>query len=384
MLRKFLKTTKNKLQMLNSNTKDAEDLRIYQIIDANLDRAREGLRVLEDWARFGLGKEKYVEKINNFRQFLGKNHLEVYKQSRNNIEDKCKGLTHQEQFNRKTSEQIISSNSGRVQEALRVKEEFSRQHNHELSKIASEIRYEIYTLEIDLLSLSRFKKSEKILKENDLYVITDQKENLLEIIEQIVPIFQPSYQMTLKLVDDMQDFRDVPIILNSINYSDDYEGSFDEKKITLITMSFTVKAYIFGPVGTQAPIKKAKADIYTDMKDVATTRQVAYQVQPKALTDKDQDGTTELTQAINSRNLTIEVLDYTNIPTQSYIEIGNEVLYVKSKTSPNKLSVRRAQNGTKAAAATAGTPIDLIDVNDDNLLTGGDDFGFSETVSYYE
>ena len=49
--------------MLNSNNKDTEDLRIYQIIDANLDRAREGLRVLEDWARFGLGKEKYVKSI---------------------------------------------------------------------------------------------------------------------------------------------------------------------------------------------------------------------------------------------------------------------------------------------------------------------------------
>ena len=49
--------------MLNSNPKDAEDLRIYQIIDANLDRAREGLRVLEDWARFGLGKEKYLSLI---------------------------------------------------------------------------------------------------------------------------------------------------------------------------------------------------------------------------------------------------------------------------------------------------------------------------------
>jgi len=46
--------------MLTPNPKDPKDLRIYQIIDANLDRAREGLRVLEDWARFGLGKEKYV------------------------------------------------------------------------------------------------------------------------------------------------------------------------------------------------------------------------------------------------------------------------------------------------------------------------------------
>ena len=167
--------------MLNSNPTNAEDLRIYQIIDANLDRAREGLRVLEDWARFGLGEEKYVERIKNFRQILGKNHLKVYKQSRNHIEDKCKGLTHKEQTNRKTYEQIISSNSGRVQEALRVVEEFSRLHNHELSKIASEIRYEIYTLEIDLLGLSKYKKSGEILKENDLYVITDQKDNLLEI-----------------------------------------------------------------------------------------------------------------------------------------------------------------------------------------------------------
>jgi len=172
--------------MQDSNSLKSNDLRTFQIIDANLDRAREGLRVLEDWARFGLGKEKYVERIKNFRQILGKNHLEVYKQSRNHIEDKCKGLTHQEQINRKTPEQIISSNSGRVQEALRVIEEFSRLYNHELSKIASEIRYEIYSIEIDLLSLSKSRKWEKILKENELYVITDQKENLLEIIEEIL------------------------------------------------------------------------------------------------------------------------------------------------------------------------------------------------------
>lgn len=172
--------------MQNSNFTDAEDLRIYQIIDANLDRAREGLRVLEDWARFGLGENDCVAKIKNYRQILGKNHLEVYKQSRNHIEDQCKGLTHQEQMKRRTPEKIVSSNAGRVQEALRVIEEFSRLNNHELSKIASEIRYEIYTLEIDLLSLSKFKKAENILKENDLYVITDQKENLLEIIEEIL------------------------------------------------------------------------------------------------------------------------------------------------------------------------------------------------------
>ena len=172
--------------MQNTNRTEAQDLRIFQIIDANLDRAREGLRVLEDWARFGLGENNSVKRIKNFRQILGKNHLEVYKQSRNYIEDESKGLTHQAQSERKDPDQIISSNAGRVQEALRVIEEFSRLHNHELSKIAAEIRYEIYTLEIELLSLSKFKKSVEILKKNDLYVITNQKENLLEIIEKIL------------------------------------------------------------------------------------------------------------------------------------------------------------------------------------------------------
>ena len=218
----------------------------------------------------------------------------------------------------------------------------------------------------------------------ELNVISKTNDEALEILEQILPVFQPSYQITIKMVDDMNDYRDIPIILNSINYSDDYEGSFDDKKITLVSLSFTVKAYIFGPVGTQGPIKKAKADIYTTMPSATATRQVAYSVEPRALTDKNKDGTAELAGAITARNLTIELVDYSNIPTQSYIEVGNEVMYVKSKTSPNKLSVRRAQNGTTAAAATAGTPIDLIDGTDDALLTSGDDFGFSETTSYYE
>ena len=172
--------------MGNSNITQPEDSRISQIIDANLDRAREGLRVLEDWARFGLGKEDIVIRIKNFRQILGKNHLEIYKISRNHIEDQCKGLTHVEQTNRKSPSQIISSNSARVQEALRVIEEFARNHNNKLSKVASEIRYEIYSLEIELLNFLNRERSESIIIENNLYLITDNRENLLEIVEKIL------------------------------------------------------------------------------------------------------------------------------------------------------------------------------------------------------
>ena len=172
--------------MENSKKTQPEDLRISQIIDANLDRAREGLRVLEDWARFGLGREDFVIRIKNFRQILGKNHLEIYKLSRNHIEDQCKGLSHAEQFNMKSPSKIISSNSARVQESLRVIEEFSRNRNNKLSKIASEIRYEIYTLEIELLNFNVRKIARLIISENKLYAITDPRENLLEIIEKIL------------------------------------------------------------------------------------------------------------------------------------------------------------------------------------------------------
>ena len=55
--------------MEDSNITQSEDFRIFQIIDANLDRAREGLRVLEDWARFGLGKKDLVVRIKILDRF---------------------------------------------------------------------------------------------------------------------------------------------------------------------------------------------------------------------------------------------------------------------------------------------------------------------------
>jgi len=172
--------------MRSLNLKRIEDLRTAQIIDANLDRAREGLRVLEDWARFALGREDLVKSFKNFRQVLGKHHLKVYKESRNFITDKCAGLSHPEQFKRNDASAIICSNAARAQEALRVIEEFSRDHNQNLCKISSNIRYEIYNLEITLLEANSNCSLRKVLKENNLYFITLGSENLFEKIKNIL------------------------------------------------------------------------------------------------------------------------------------------------------------------------------------------------------
>ena len=172
--------------MKSLDLKQLGDIRTAQIIDANLDRAREGLRVLEDWARFALGRKDLVKSFKNFRQTLGKYHLKVYKDSRNFINDQCAGLSHPEQFKRNNVSAIISSNAARVQEALRVIEEFSRDHNPNLCKLSAEIRYEIYKLEIVLLDAQSNYVNRKILRENDLYFITIETDNLFEKIKNIL------------------------------------------------------------------------------------------------------------------------------------------------------------------------------------------------------
>ena len=162
--------------------KKSIDPRIAQIIDANLDRAREGLRVLEDWARFGLCRDDIVREIKDYRQILGRHHLTEYKQARSYQPDICIGLSHPEQFKRIKTEEIISSNSSRVQEALRVIEEFARNKNNELALAASKIRYEIYQLEIQLLRANEKNIRLKKLTNNNLYYITS---NHKEVINQV-------------------------------------------------------------------------------------------------------------------------------------------------------------------------------------------------------
>jgi len=196
----------------HQNQKD--DLRIAQIIDANLDRAREGLRVLEDWARYGLDRVDIVKKIKDFRQILGSYHLDYYKNARNYTDDNCNGLNHPEQFKRIYIENIISSNSSRVQEALRVLEEFSRNNNHELSKAASLIRYEIYSLEIELLNLTCNKNLNEILIKNNLYLITNEKPDLIVDIENLLIGGVKIIQHRFKETDDSKNLKKAKIIRN--------------------------------------------------------------------------------------------------------------------------------------------------------------------------
>ncbi len=175
-----------------------------QLIDANLDRAREGLRVIEEWCRFELSDKEIVKTIKNWRQLLGQHHLEIYKLARCTSSDSGIGLTHPAQQSRHSPIDIISANFARVQEALRVLEEFCRESNSKLAKIATKIRYEAYDLEIKVLRGNISSKRKKLLESSKIYLITDPRENLSAIVCEALEAGIKMIQYRSKLTSDIQ------------------------------------------------------------------------------------------------------------------------------------------------------------------------------------
>ena len=124
----------------------------------------------------------------------------------------------------------------------------------------------------------------------ELYAMAKQSDDALQIVEQILPYFQPDYTITVNDMADMGIKRDVPIILNSISYEDNYEGDFDQRRALIYTMNFTCKFYLYGPVTSSNIIRTVQADQYTDMPDQSPKREQRYTVTPSPVSaDADDD-----------------------------------------------------------------------------------------------
>tara|TARA_Y100001968_G_scaffold294253_1_gene300706 strand:- start:11099 stop:12136 length:1038 start_codon:yes stop_codon:yes gene_type:complete len=159
-----------------------KDKKIARVIDANLDRAREGLRVIEDWCRFGIDRKDLVVKLKNWRHQLALHHHEIYKLARSASTDQGALLNHPAQKTRQTSNEIVFANCSRVQEALRVLEEFSRQSDPDLAKIAAIIRFEIYEFELTVFKANRKNIRINLLNTCNLCLITTPTKDLISIV----------------------------------------------------------------------------------------------------------------------------------------------------------------------------------------------------------
>ena len=107
----------------------------------------------------------------------------------------------------------------------------------------------------------------------ELNAFTATSDDGLQIIEQILPYFQPDYTVTM--IQDstyMDTKRDIPFILESVDYEDSYTGSLTSLRRIIYSLKFTAKIYLYGPISQSAVIKKVSADLYTNTSDKAPSR----------------------------------------------------------------------------------------------------------------
>ena len=114
----------------------------------------------------------------------------------------------------------------------------------------------------------------------ELYIMSKNSDDALQIVEQILPYFQPDYTITINDIVQMSSKRDVPIVLTGVSYEDNYAGEWTERRAIIYTMSFTAKCYLYGPVISGQVITKVQVDEYTDSSSAAPKRQQRVTVTP--------------------------------------------------------------------------------------------------------
>ena len=216
----------------------------------------------------------------------------------------------------------------------------------------------------------------------ELSIMTKLNDDALQIVEQILPYFQPAYNLSVELVESIQEKRDIPIILENITMQDDYEGDYTTRRVLLYTLRFTAKTYLFGPVTTATKdiIKKATVGYLSGTDTTNTTREITYSVVPRAVKNYTGDAATTLSVDISKTTKTFEVEDASGLTAKTYIDVDGEELFIKS-ISDNKLTVLRGQDGSTVAEHVRGAPVHIINAADNALIEEGDDFGFSGTIS---
>ena len=217
----------------------------------------------------------------------------------------------------------------------------------------------------------------------ELSIMTKLNDDALQIIEQILPYFQPVYHLPIKFLGNLNEKRDVAIQLDSVSMEDDYEGNFDTRRALVYTLRFTAKAYLFGPQSnvTNEIIRKTQVGLIAGNRGTGTySRDLTYTVVPKATKDYDGSEITQLAENIDLTETKITVEDGTKVTNNTNIYIGDENMFV-TKISGNDLSVKRAQMNTTPQEHVLGAAVFSITEADNAFIEIGDDFGFDGTVS---
>jgi len=126
----------------------------------------------------------------------------------------------------------------------------------------------------------------------ELNVFTATSDDGLQIIEQILPYFQPDYTVTMIESTTMDTKRDIPFILESVDYEDTYTGNFENRRAIIYTLKFTAKVYMYGPISSSSIVRKVGADLYENVASTNPSRKERITITPNPTSaDYDDDYT---------------------------------------------------------------------------------------------
>jgi len=209
-----------------------------------------------------------------------------------------------------------------------------------------------------------------------LSIYTKLNDDMLQIVEQILPYFQPAYTLSVDLIETIGEKRDIPVILEGLEMRDEYEGDFSTRRALIYTLRFTAKTYLFGPVSdVSKDIIKRSTVTFVAGDSNGSTRSLSYSVDPVATKSYTDNTVTTLSTDITSEVTTIEVSDASSISLYDVLVIDNENFKVNNKDG-NTLIVERAYDATTAAKHVSGTNVNVITSADNLLIQMGDNFGF--------
>lgn len=141
----------------------------------------------------------------------------------------------------------------------------------------------------------------------ELNILCKLNDDALQIIEQILPFFQPAFNVTVDLIESIGEKRDIPIVLNSVEFQDDYEGDLSTRRALIYTLSFTAKTQLFGPIAetTDGLIRKVQVDTYSTTDVQNAKRELRYTVVPDPIDANPDDdfGFSETVEVFNDAKI---------------------------------------------------------------------------------
>jgi hypothetical protein len=115
----------------------------------------------------------------------------------------------------------------------------------------------------------------------NLYIYAKNQDDGLQVIEQILPYFNPDYNLSFRSVPELNIKNDLMIVLNDVQYVDEYEGDFSARRSIVWTLNFTMKLNFYGPVNKTGIIRRVFANTFSDVNLTANMQRYTAALTPE-------------------------------------------------------------------------------------------------------